>query len=169
MSLARASLSAAVPKSCLQALTPYDGACLETPCVHLQHSCVLVLTRALLWPHLSPLLLCPTGAFSLLSPRLSLLSLTLCIHGPAGRAAEELIYGEEDLSTINHGRLAMARRIVTKLVVSEVTRAVIFAFLSSRLAPAVCAARRWPRHVRPRRAHRPTSLRRFASRGQDGM
>jgi len=29
------------------------------------------------------------------------------------------VYGEEEVSTINHGRLAMARRIAAKLVVSE--------------------------------------------------
>lgn len=33
-----------------------------------------------------------------------------------GRAAEELIYGADELSTINQRRLVMARRIVTKLV-----------------------------------------------------
>lgn len=36
----------------------------------------------------------------------------------AGRAGEELIYGEEDLSTMQQRRLVLARRIVTKLVVS---------------------------------------------------
>lgn len=36
----------------------------------------------------------------------------------AGRAAEEIYYGEEELSTMQQRRLIMARRIVTKLVVS---------------------------------------------------
>ena len=36
----------------------------------------------------------------------------------AGRAAEEVYYGEEELSTMQQRRLVMARRIVTKLVVS---------------------------------------------------
>lgn len=36
----------------------------------------------------------------------------------AGRAAEEIYYGEEELSTMQQRRLVMARRIVTKLVVS---------------------------------------------------
>ena len=36
----------------------------------------------------------------------------------AGRAAEELVYGADDMSTINQRSLAMARRIVQKLVVS---------------------------------------------------
>lgn len=33
-----------------------------------------------------------------------------------GRAAEELVYGADEISTINQRRLVMARRIVTKLV-----------------------------------------------------
>eukprot|EP00951_Prasinocladus_malaysianus_P047741 scaffold651765_cov42-Prasinocladus_malaysianus.AAC.1 len=37
----------------------------------------------------------------------------------AGRAAEEAIYGQEEMSTINQRRLVMARRIVTKLVVAS--------------------------------------------------
>ena len=36
----------------------------------------------------------------------------------AGRAAEEIYYGEDELSTMQQRRLVMARRIVTKLVVS---------------------------------------------------
>ena len=36
----------------------------------------------------------------------------------AGRAAEEVYYGEDELSTMQQRRLVMARRIVTKLVVS---------------------------------------------------
>lgn len=36
----------------------------------------------------------------------------------AGRAAEELVYGRDEMSTINQRRLVTARRIVTKLVVS---------------------------------------------------
>ena len=36
----------------------------------------------------------------------------------AGRAAEELVYGADEMSTINQRRLVMARRIVQKLVVS---------------------------------------------------
>ena len=34
----------------------------------------------------------------------------------AGRVAEELIYGADEVSTINQRRLVLARRIVTKLV-----------------------------------------------------
>lgn len=37
----------------------------------------------------------------------------------AGRAAEELMYGPEGMSTLNERRLVMARRIVQKLVVSN--------------------------------------------------
>ncbi|KAK9816556.1 hypothetical protein WJX72_001883 [[Myrmecia] bisecta] len=37
----------------------------------------------------------------------------------AGRAAEELVYGKDGMSTINQRRLVMARRIVQKLVVSS--------------------------------------------------
>lgn len=37
----------------------------------------------------------------------------------AGRAAEELIYGQDEMSTINQRRLVMARRIVQKLTVSS--------------------------------------------------
>ena len=40
----------------------------------------------------------------------------------AGRAAEELIYGRDEMSTINQRRIVMARRIVTKLVVSGAMR-----------------------------------------------
>ena len=36
----------------------------------------------------------------------------------AGRAAEELVYGQDEMSTINQRRLVMARRLVQKLVVS---------------------------------------------------
>lgn len=36
----------------------------------------------------------------------------------AGRAGEEIIYGGDEVSTINQRRLVMARRIVSKLVVS---------------------------------------------------
>mmetsp|Transcript_8803 Transcript_8803/g.17518 ORF Transcript_8803/g.17518 Transcript_8803/m.17518 type:complete len:207 (-) Transcript_8803:11-631(-) len=36
----------------------------------------------------------------------------------AGRAAEEIYYGEDEMSTMQQRRLVMARRIVTKLVVS---------------------------------------------------
>jgi cell division protease FtsH len=36
----------------------------------------------------------------------------------AGRAAEEVVYGEDELSTMQQRRLVLARRIVTKLVVS---------------------------------------------------
>ena len=39
--------------------------------------------------------------------------------GCTGRAAEELLYGEDEMSTINQRRLIMARRIATKLVVSS--------------------------------------------------
>lgn len=44
----------------------------------------------------------------------------MCLSGLgcAGRAAEELIYGEDEMSTINQRRLVMARRITTKLIVS---------------------------------------------------
>ncbi len=37
----------------------------------------------------------------------------------AGRAGEELIYGGDEVSTINQRRLVLARRIVSKLVVSN--------------------------------------------------
>ena len=37
----------------------------------------------------------------------------------AGRAGEEIIYGGDEVSTINQRRLVLARRIVTKLVVSN--------------------------------------------------
>lgn len=37
----------------------------------------------------------------------------------AGRAAEELIYGEDEMSTINQRRIVMARRIVQKLTVAS--------------------------------------------------
>jgi len=37
----------------------------------------------------------------------------------AGRAAEEILYGFEELSTINERRLVLARRIVAKMVVSS--------------------------------------------------
>ena len=37
----------------------------------------------------------------------------------AGRAAEELLYSPEEMSTINQRRLVMARRIVQKLVVAS--------------------------------------------------
>ncbi|KAL3160769.1 hypothetical protein ABBQ38_009182 [Trebouxia sp. C0009 RCD-2024] len=36
----------------------------------------------------------------------------------AGRAAEELVYGEDEMSTINQRRIVMARRIVQKLTVA---------------------------------------------------
>ena len=36
----------------------------------------------------------------------------------AGRAAEELVYGPDEMSTINQRRLVMARRIVQKLVLT---------------------------------------------------
>ena len=36
----------------------------------------------------------------------------------AGRAAEEVVYGRDEMSTINQRALAMARRIVQKLVVA---------------------------------------------------
>jgi hypothetical protein len=36
----------------------------------------------------------------------------------AGRAAEELLYGVDEMSTINQRRLVLARRIVQKLVVA---------------------------------------------------
>lgn len=38
--------------------------------------------------------------------------------GCTGRAAEELIYGEDEMSTINQRRIVMARRIVQKLTVA---------------------------------------------------
>lgn len=37
----------------------------------------------------------------------------------AGRAGEEIIYGGDEVSTINQRRLVLARRIVSKLVVSN--------------------------------------------------
>lgn len=37
----------------------------------------------------------------------------------AGRAAEELVYGQDEMSTINQRRLVMARRIVQKLTVAS--------------------------------------------------
>lgn len=37
----------------------------------------------------------------------------------AGRAGEELVYGGDEVSTINQRRLVLARRIVAKLVVSN--------------------------------------------------
>ena len=36
-----------------------------------------------------------------------------------GRAGEELIYGGDEVSTVNQRRLVLARRIVTKLVVAS--------------------------------------------------
>ena len=39
--------------------------------------------------------------------------------GCAGRAGEEMMYGGDEVSTINQRRLVLARRIVTKLVVSN--------------------------------------------------
>ena len=36
----------------------------------------------------------------------------------SGRAAEELVYGEDDMTTINQKKLALARSIAVKLVVS---------------------------------------------------
>ena len=36
----------------------------------------------------------------------------------SGRAGEELVYGGDEVSTINQRRLVLARRIVTQLVVS---------------------------------------------------
>ncbi len=37
----------------------------------------------------------------------------------AGRAAEELVYGQDEMSTINQRRLVLARRIVQKLTVAS--------------------------------------------------
>ena len=37
----------------------------------------------------------------------------------AGRAAEELVYGQDEMSTINQRRIVMARRIVQKLTVAS--------------------------------------------------
>ena len=37
----------------------------------------------------------------------------------AGRAAEELMYSPDEMSTINQRRLVMARRIVQKLIVAS--------------------------------------------------
>ena len=37
---------------------------------------------------------------------------------PAGRAAEELAYGVDEMTSINQGKLVLARRIVQKLVAS---------------------------------------------------
>ena len=48
-----------------------------------------------------------------------------------GRAAEDLIYGAENLSTINHGRLCKARDIATKLVVAEVRAALLLRDIDS--------------------------------------
>ena len=39
----------------------------------------------------------------------------------AGRAAEELVYGPDEMSTMNQRRLVMARRIVQKLVRAAIT------------------------------------------------
>lgn len=36
-----------------------------------------------------------------------------------GRAAEEIIYGQDEMSTINQRRIVMARRIVQKLTVAS--------------------------------------------------
>jgi hypothetical protein len=36
----------------------------------------------------------------------------------AGRAGEELVYGPDEMSTVNQRRLVMARRIVQKLVLT---------------------------------------------------
>ena len=43
----------------------------------------------------------------------------LGVIGIAGRAGEEIVYGGDEVSTINQRRLVLARRIVTKLVVSN--------------------------------------------------
>ena len=41
------------------------------------------------------------------------------LHPCTGRAGEEIVYGGDEVSTINQRRLTLARRIVSKLVVSN--------------------------------------------------
>jgi ATP-dependent Zn protease len=42
----------------------------------------------------------------------------MCVFCGAGRAGEELVYGGDEVSTLNQRRLVLARRIASKLVVS---------------------------------------------------
>ena len=46
------------------------------------------------------------------------LTLSCACASATGRAGEELVYGGDEVSTLNQRRLVLARRIVSKLVVS---------------------------------------------------